>query len=504
MTQALVIRGGTVVNADREQRADVLCVDGRIVAVGDGVAAQAPAGAQTLDASGQYVLPGGIDPHTHMQLPFMGTVTMDDFFTGTSGSRMAGGTTTIIDFVIPDPQEPRAGRLPEVAWLGREVGGRLLSFHVAITWWDEHRASADMGTLVQQERREQLQALHGLQKRHHVRRRNAGEQLQTRVWSWVPCPPCTPKTANWCFCCNRKSRRTWGIFGPEGHPLSPPAHAVEGEAAQRAIAIANVLNVPIYVVHVSMHEEAAERDCPRPRAPGSACTARCWPGTWWWTTASTATPTFATAAALCDEPAFPREGHTRKPCGAACNRASLHTTATDHCTFCAEQKAAGQSSNFSQRSPTAPAAWKNAWQVLWDAWRQHRALHAAASSWPSPRPTPPSCSTCTHAKRLRRPWAPTPTWCCGTPPPRKHASRSKPSTAKATSTSSKAAPSRGVPSHTLSQGKRGVCQRRPAGRAAARAGTSNARRSPGPRGRACHFESLARKARLATPTAVVR
>ena len=105
MTQALVIRGGTVVNADREQRADVLCVDGRIVAVGEDAAAQAPAGAQTLDASGQYVLPGGIDPHTHMQLPFMGTVTMDDFFTGTAAA-LAGGTTSIIDFVIPDPQEP--------------------------------------------------------------------------------------------------------------------------------------------------------------------------------------------------------------------------------------------------------------------------------------------------------------------------------------------------------------------------------------------------------------
>ena len=89
MSQALVIRGGTVVNADREQRADVLCVDGRIVAVGEDAAAQAPAGAETLDASGQYVLPGGIDPHTHMQLPFMGTVTMDDFFTGTAAALAA-------------------------------------------------------------------------------------------------------------------------------------------------------------------------------------------------------------------------------------------------------------------------------------------------------------------------------------------------------------------------------------------------------------------------------
>ncbi|MDE5152355.1 dihydropyrimidinase, partial [Paenibacillus larvae subsp. larvae] len=91
---SLLIRGGTVVNADREERADVLCVDGRIEAVGGDAARLAPAGAQVLDAGGQYVLPGGIDPHTHMQLPFMGTVTMDDFYTGTAAG-LAGGTTTI-------------------------------------------------------------------------------------------------------------------------------------------------------------------------------------------------------------------------------------------------------------------------------------------------------------------------------------------------------------------------------------------------------------------------
>ena len=98
----LLIRGGTVVNADREFRADVLCVDGQIAQVGLGL--EAPAGAQVLDAGGRYVMPGGIDPHTHMQLPFMGTVTRDDFFSGTAAA-LAGGTTTIIDFVIPDPKE---------------------------------------------------------------------------------------------------------------------------------------------------------------------------------------------------------------------------------------------------------------------------------------------------------------------------------------------------------------------------------------------------------------
>ena len=99
----LLIRGGTVVNADCQTRADVLCVDGKITAVGEGLTA--PAGATIVDAGGQYVMPGGIDPHTHMQLPFMGTVTMDDFFTGTAAG-LAGGTTSIIDFVIPNPQQP--------------------------------------------------------------------------------------------------------------------------------------------------------------------------------------------------------------------------------------------------------------------------------------------------------------------------------------------------------------------------------------------------------------
>ena len=63
-------------------------------------------------------MPGGIDPHTHMQLPFMGTVAADDFFTGTAAG-LAGGTTTIIDFVIPNPQQPLMDGVPHVARLGR-------------------------------------------------------------------------------------------------------------------------------------------------------------------------------------------------------------------------------------------------------------------------------------------------------------------------------------------------------------------------------------------------
>src|ERR1700728_3144719 len=96
----LLILGGTVVTAEKSIRADVLCQDGTIVAVSPNL--EPPTGTEIADAGGMLGMPGGIDPHTHMELPFMGTVASEDFFTGTSAG-VAGGTTSIIDFVIPNP-----------------------------------------------------------------------------------------------------------------------------------------------------------------------------------------------------------------------------------------------------------------------------------------------------------------------------------------------------------------------------------------------------------------
>ena len=100
MSDTTLIRGGTVVTADRQWRADVLIAGQKVAAVAESL--QAPVGARVIEAGGAFVMPGGIDPHTHMELPFMGTVSKDDFFTGTAAAA-AGGTTMIIDFVIPGP-----------------------------------------------------------------------------------------------------------------------------------------------------------------------------------------------------------------------------------------------------------------------------------------------------------------------------------------------------------------------------------------------------------------
>ena len=88
-----IIKGGTVVTADDNKRADVLIVGEKIAAVGPDL--EVPTDAEVIDASGCYVMPGGIDPHTHMELPFMGTVASEDFFSGTSAAA-AGGTGIVV------------------------------------------------------------------------------------------------------------------------------------------------------------------------------------------------------------------------------------------------------------------------------------------------------------------------------------------------------------------------------------------------------------------------
>jgi len=126
-----LIRGGTVVNHDHSQRADVLIDGGTIIAIGPKL--EAPAGAGIVDAGGCYVMPGGIDPHTHMELMFMGTVSADDFEWGTKAA-LSGGTTMIVDFCIPAPGESMLAAYQ--AWRHKaEKACSDYSFHMAVTQW---------------------------------------------------------------------------------------------------------------------------------------------------------------------------------------------------------------------------------------------------------------------------------------------------------------------------------------------------------------------------------
>jgi dihydropyrimidinase len=353
---ATLIRGGTVVNADREFKADVLCVGGTIAAVGPAAASQAPAGTQTLDATGRYVMPGGIDPHTHMQLPFMGTVAVDDFYDGTAAG-LAGGTTSIIDFVIPDPQQPLMDAFR--TWRGwAEKAAADYGFHVAVTWWSDS-VHADMGRLVKDEGVNSF--------KHFMAYKNAimcdDETLVNsfrRALELGAMPTVHAENGELVYLLQQEVVKM-GITGPEGHPLSRPP-MVEGEAANRAIAIADVLGVPIYVVHVSCIE-AAEAIA-RARARGQRVYGEVLAGHLVIDDSVYRNPDFTAAAAYVMSPPFRPKGH-QEMLWRGLQSGQLHTTATDHCVFCAPQKAAGKD-NF-MKIPNGCGGVEERLSVIWDA-----------------------------------------------------------------------------------------------------------------------------------------
>ncbi len=132
----ILIKNGTIVTALDTTVGDIYCEDGTIVAIGEGI--EGGANDEFIDASGQYVFPGGIDPHVHMEMPFMGTVSADDFESGTAAG-VAGGTTSLIDFVIPGRNENLMDAL--AVWHGRAKKSVAdYAFHMAVTWWGDQTA----------------------------------------------------------------------------------------------------------------------------------------------------------------------------------------------------------------------------------------------------------------------------------------------------------------------------------------------------------------------------
>ena len=102
-----VIKGGTIVAADRTYEADILIEGEKIAAIGENLK-----GDKAVDAEGAYIMPGGIDPHTHLEMPFMGTTAAETWESGTFAA-LSGGTTLVVDFVIPGPRrhDRRARRM---------------------------------------------------------------------------------------------------------------------------------------------------------------------------------------------------------------------------------------------------------------------------------------------------------------------------------------------------------------------------------------------------------
>jgi dihydropyrimidinase len=349
---SIVIRGGTVVTAEQSMSADVYCEGGLIKAVGENL--DVPSDAEVIDATGQYVMPGGIDPHTHMQLPFMGTVASEDFFTGTAAG-LAGGTTMIIDFVIPNPQQ----RLMDAYRQWREWSEKSCSsysFHVAVTWWDE-TVSEDMGTLVREEGVNSF--------KHFMAYKNAimaeDETLYnsfTRALELGAIVTAHAENGELVYQLQRKLLEM-GMTGPEAHPLSRPP-AAEGEAANRAIRLAEVIGVPLYLVHVSTQD--ALEEIMRARNNGQRVFGEALAGHLLIDDSVYRHPDFDHAAAHVMSPPFRSPEH-QAALWKGLQSGNLQTTATDHCCFCADQKAAGKD-DFTL-IPNGTAGVEDRMAVLW-------------------------------------------------------------------------------------------------------------------------------------------
>lgn len=240
--QDIVIVGGTVVNADQSFQGDVLLQGGVITAVGSSVAF--PAGALVLNATSMLVMPGGIDPHTHLDMPFMGAVTVDDFQSGQRAA-VAGGTTYHLDFALPVAHDLMAGYS---LWQRKAEAGCLdFSFHMAVTSWDDAVAAA-MAKLAKE---------HGVNSfKFFLAYKGAlmvtdAELLQgMRQAKALGALTMVHAEDGEAVEHGRSTVFADGVTGPHGHALSRPA-AVEDEATGRAIALAGLTDAPLYIVHTT-------------------------------------------------------------------------------------------------------------------------------------------------------------------------------------------------------------------------------------------------------------
>ena len=238
-----VIKGGTIVTADLTYKADVKIDGGRIVEIGPNLS-----GDEVLDAAGCYVMPGGIDPHVHLEMPFMGTYSADDFESGTRAG-LAGGTTMVVDFCLPDPGQSLLDALKR--WDNKSTRANCdYSFHMSVTWWGE-QVFNEMKTVVEE---------HGINTfKHFMAYKGALMVNDDEMFaSFQRCAalgalPLVHAENGDVVAAMQQKLMDEGNNGPEGHAYSRPP-SVEGEATNRAIIIADMAGSPLYVVHTSCEQ----------------------------------------------------------------------------------------------------------------------------------------------------------------------------------------------------------------------------------------------------------
>ena len=238
-----VIKGGTIVTSDLNYKSDVLIENGKISAIGINLD-----GDKNLDASGCFIMPGGIDPHTHLEMPFMGTFSTDDFESGTKAA-LSGGTTMVVDFCLPSPDQGLLSAL--TGWHNKSTKAVCdYSYHMAITSWSEQIFN-EMKDVVQTK---------GINTFKHFMAYKGALMIDDDEMfaSFQRCAelgamPLVHAENGDVVAALQAKLLADGTNGPEGHAYSRPAD-VEGEACNRAIMLADMAGVPLYIVHVSCEQ----------------------------------------------------------------------------------------------------------------------------------------------------------------------------------------------------------------------------------------------------------
>ncbi|MBD0424066.1 dihydropyrimidinase [Streptomyces sp. TRM S81-3] len=326
MSSRTVIRGGLVITASDEIHADVLVEDGRIAALAatGTPAAGAFTAERVIDASGKYVIPGGVDGHTHMEMPFGGTYASDTFETGTRAAAW-GGTTTIVDFAVQSVGHSLREGLD--AWHAKAEGNCAIDygFHMIVSDVNQETLK-EMDLLVEEgvTSFKQFMAYPGVFYsddgqilRAMQRAAGNGGLIMMHAENGIAIDVLVEQAL------------ARGETDPRYHGEVRKA-LLEAEATHRAIRLAQVAGAPLYVVHVSAAEAVAELT--RARDDGLNVFGETCPQYLFLSTDNLAEPDFEGAKYVCSTPLRPREHQAVLWRGLRTN--DLQVVSTDHCPFC--------------------------------------------------------------------------------------------------------------------------------------------------------------------------
>ena len=254
-----IIANGTVVTADGSSPADVLIDGETIAAIGSDLAGAGLTADETIDATGKYVIPGGIDVHTHMELPFGGTFAKDTFETGTRAAAF-GGTTSIVDFAV----QSRGKSLREGldAWHAKAEGNAVADYGFHMIMSDVNDGTlAEMDQLVAEGVPDfklftaypgVFYSDDGAIFRAMQQTAKNGGLIMMHAENGMAIDVVAEQTV------------ASGTTDPIGHGLARKA-VFEGEATNRVIRLAEAAGVPVYIVHLSAREALAEVRAARDR-----------------------------------------------------------------------------------------------------------------------------------------------------------------------------------------------------------------------------------------------